>query len=208
MKKILSITLFAVAMVIAMPANAQLKFGLKGGLNINKVSFSQSDLKSDNQTGFFVCPTVQFTTPLGIAVDGSVLYDQRNVKMELGGAEETKHLNYIDIPINVRYNIGLGSLAGIYIATGPQFSFNLDGKKYSLSDLGETSRQYEMKKSELGWNIGAGVRLAGHLEVGYNYCFPLGNSSEFRDDSTVGQAKKVFKSFKNQTHQVSLAYIF
>ena len=73
MKKILSITLFAVAMVIAMPANARLKFGLKGGLNINKVSFSQSDLKSDNQTGFFVGPTVQFTTPLGIAVDGSVL---------------------------------------------------------------------------------------------------------------------------------------
>ncbi|MBR3455583.1 MAG: porin family protein [Bacteroidaceae bacterium] len=208
MKKILSITLFAVAMVVAMPANAQLKFGLKGGLNINKVSFSQSDIKSDNQTGFFVGPTAQFTTPVGIAVDGSVLFDQRNLKMEEGGAEMTKHLNYIDIPINVRYQVGLGSLAGVYFATGPQFSFNLDGKTYDLKDLGETSRQYELKKSEFGWNLGAGVRLLGHLEIGYNYCFPLGKTSEIKDGGAVSTGKKVFKSFKNQTHQVSVAYIF
>jgi hypothetical protein len=208
MKKILSITLFAVAMVVAMPANAQLKFGLKGGLNINKVSFSQSDIKSDNRTGFFVGPTAQFTTPLGIAVDGSVLFDQRNLKMEEGGAEMTKHLNYIDIPINVRYQVGLGSLAGVYFATGPQFSFNLDGKTYDLKDLGETTRQYELKKSEFGWNLGAGVRLLGHLEIGYNYCFPLGETSEIKDGSAVSTGKKVFKSFKNQTHQVSLTYIF
>lgn len=208
MKKILSITLFAVAMIVAMPANAQLKFGIKGGLNINKVSFSQSDIKADNQTGFFVGPTVQFTTPLGIAVDGSVFYDQKNTKFENNGQEEKKHLNYIDIPINIRYNIGLGSLAGVYIATGPQFSFNLDGKTYSFKNIDATANQYELKKSELGWNIGAGVRLAGHLEIGYNYCFPLGKSSEFREASTGTQAKRVFKSFKNQTHQVSLAYIF
>lgn len=208
MKKILSITMFAVAMIVAMPANAQLKFGLKGGLNINKVSLSKSDLKSDNQCGFFVGPTVQFTTPLGIAVDGSVFFDQRNMKIEDSGKEDTKHLNYIDIPINVRYNIGLGSLAGIYIATGPQFSFNLDGKTYSLKDIDNTATQYELKKSEFGWNLGAGVRLLGHLEVGYNYCFPLGKTSEIKDDSALGVGKKVFKSFKNQTHQVSLAYIF
>ena len=208
MKKILSITLFAVAMVVAMPANAQLKFGLKGGLNINKVSFSQSDIKSDNRTGFFVGPTAQFTTPVGIAVDGSVLFDQRNLKMEEGGAEMTKHLNYIDIPINVRYQVGLGSLAGVYFATGPQFSFNLDGKTYDLKDLGETSRQYELKKSEFGWNLGAGVRLLGHLEIGYNYCFPLGKTSEIKDGGAVSTGKTVFKSFKNQTHQVSVAYIF
>ena len=208
MKKFLSITLFAVAMVIAMPANAQLKFGLKGGLNINKVSFSQSDIKSDNQCGFFVGPTVQFASPLGIAVDGSVFFDQRNVKMEEGGTEMTKHLNYIDIPINVRYNIGLGSLAGVYIATGPQFSFNLDGKTFNLKDMGETTNQYELKKSEFGWNLGAGVRLLGHLEVGYNYCFPLGKTSEAKSDNAIQTTKKVFKSFKNQTHQVSVAYIF
>ena len=208
MKKILSVTLLAVAMVIAMPANAQLKFGLKGGLNINKVSFSQSDIKSDNQTGFFVGPTVQFASPLGIAVDGSVLYDQRNVKMEEGGSEMTKHLNYIDIPINIRYNVGIGSLAGVYFATGPQFSFNLDGKTFNLKDLGETSNQYELKKSEFGWNLGAGVRLLGHLEVGYNYCFPLGKTSEAKSDNAIQTTKKVFKSFKNQTHQVSVAYIF
>ena len=204
MKKILSITLFAVAMVIAMPANAQLKFGLKGGLNINKVSFSENDIKSDNQCGFFVGPTAQLTTPLGIAGDISLFYDQKNA--ELG--DKTEHLNYIDIPINIRYNIGLGSLAGVYIATGPQFSFNLDGKTFSAKDIEGFTNQYELKKSEFGWNVGAGVRLLGHVEIGYNYCFPIGKTSEIKDGSALSTTKKVFKSFKNQTHQVSLAYIF
>ena len=78
MKKFLSITMFAVAMVLAMPASAQkIHFGLKGGLNINKVSFSENDIKSDNQTGFFVGPTVQVTSLIGLAADASVLFDQK-----------------------------------------------------------------------------------------------------------------------------------
>lgn len=209
MKKILSITCFIVAMLLSIPANAQLKFGVKGGLDINKVSFSQSDFQSDNRYGFFIGPTVQLTTPVGLAVDASLLFNQRKSSfINTQGVDEVKKMNYINIPINLRYQIGLGSLAGIYLATGPQFSFNLDDKYFSLANLSQTAAQYKLNKSEFGWNVGGGVRILRHLEVGYNYCFPIGKTSELETNSPLATGAKVFKSFKNKTHQVSVAYIF
>lgn len=51
MKKIISVLMVAVCLMMAAPAQAQLHFGVKGGLNLSKVSFSKSDLKGDNKTG-------------------------------------------------------------------------------------------------------------------------------------------------------------
>lgn len=38
--------------MMAAPAQAQLHFGVKGGLNISKLSFSKDAFKGDNKTGF------------------------------------------------------------------------------------------------------------------------------------------------------------
>ena len=45
MKKIISVLMVAVCLMMAAPAQAQLHFGVKGGLNISKLSFSK-DRKS------------------------------------------------------------------------------------------------------------------------------------------------------------------
>ena len=54
MKKMISALLVAICLVMAMPAQAQLKFGVKGGLNLAKADFNKSDVKTDNFTGFFI----------------------------------------------------------------------------------------------------------------------------------------------------------
>lgn len=210
MKKFLSSIIVAAAMIIALPANAQISFGLRGGLNINKVSFDgKKDIKSDNQAGFFVGPVAEVKVPLaGLSADIGVLYDQKKVKLEAGADKETKTLNYIDVPVNVKYTFGIGRLGGIYIATGPQFAFNLDGKQFDIGDISGTANQYELKKSEFSWNLGGGVSLLGHLRVGYNYNFGIGKTAELKDASAWDTSKKICKSFKNQTHQISLTYIF
>jgi hypothetical protein len=56
MKKIISVLMVAVCLMMAAPAQAQLHFGVKGGLNISKLSFSKDAFKGDNKTGFFVGP--------------------------------------------------------------------------------------------------------------------------------------------------------
>jgi hypothetical protein len=199
MKKIFGVIALAAAFLFAAPAQAQFKFGVKAGLNVSKASLDKGVLSADNRTGFFVGPMAEFTLPIiGLGVDAALLYDNKSVKVGAEGESASSTLHYIDIPINVKYTIGLGSLASVYGATGPQFSYNIGGK--SILD-----GSYALNDSDFSWNIGAGVKLLGHLQVGYNYNIALGKTAEVKDANAIDF---VGKSFKNNTHQISVAYMF
>ena len=64
MKRIVSLVAFLCAMTWSVQAQG-LKFGVKGGLNISKMSFSKDVFDSDNKTGFYVGPTIKLSLPLG-----------------------------------------------------------------------------------------------------------------------------------------------
>ena len=105
MKRIINVLLVAVCIAMAMPAQAQLKWGVKGGLNVSKVTFDSDLLKSDNMAGFFIGPMAEFTIPVvGLGVDGSLLFSQKGVKAD---SDASKQYGF-DIPVNLKYNIGLG----------------------------------------------------------------------------------------------------
>ena len=83
MKKIFALALVALGMMTANPAQAQIKFGLKGGLNITDMSMDSKVLDASNRTGFFIGPSVKFTLPVvGLGIDASALYDQREAKLK------------------------------------------------------------------------------------------------------------------------------
>lgn len=196
MKKIFSALLIAICVGMAMPAQAQLKFGVKGGLNLAKADFDKSDLKTDNFTGFFIGPMAEFTIPVvGLGVDGALLFSQRGIKVE----GESEKENGLEIPVNLKYNIGLGSMLGIYVAAGPDFYFNFAKDK----SFGENVK-LERKNAQVGINLGAGVKLIKHLQIGFNYNIPLGNSAEL---TIADGVTEVFTS-KTKMWQVSAAYIF
>ena len=185
MKKIFGALMIAICIAMAMPAQAQIHFGVKGGLNLSKASFSNvsENFKKDNFTGFFIGPMAEFNIPIvGLGVDASLLFAQRGIKVSEGNDDITVKQNGIDIPVNLKYTIGLGSLAGIYLAAGPDFYFD-----------------FEKKKAEVGINVGAGLKLLNHLQVGANYNIPLGNTADIEGTNA---------SYKTKTWQVSVAYIF
>mgnify|MGYP002624326433 CR=1 FL=1 len=194
MKRIFTLVVLAAAMAVTVQAQG-VKFGIKGGLNITKMSISEDVVKSDNQTGFYVGPTVKLSLPLGFGLDIAALYDQRSAEVELADNwfVNDKVANYytaetdnkitqksIQIPVNVRYNIGLSSLAGIYLALGPQFGFPVGDKVYNTK-VGE----YRLKDANLSINFGAGVYLLKHLEVGFTYNLAAGKSGEFENWNDV-----------------------
>ena len=111
MRKIFTLVVLVAATLVAIPAQAQIKFGLKGGLNITDMSLSSDELfETSNRAGFFIGPTVKFTLPIvGLGIDASALYDQREAKVK--GTDKKLKQQAINIPINLRYDIGLGSLA-------------------------------------------------------------------------------------------------
>ena len=188
MKKIVSVLMVAVALMMAAPAQAQLiKFGVKGGMNFSELDFEKKSWGDINESskGFFIGPMAEVTLPIiGLGIDGALLFSQR-------GKDEAKQQG-IEIPVNLKYTIGLGSMFGIYLAAGPDFFFNF--KDIDIENV-------EAKKTQVAVNLGAGLKLLRKLQVGVTYQIPMGDRFEWKDASQVFGAK-------NKTWQVSLAYIF
>lgn len=198
MKKIFTTIVLMASMLVAIPAKAGINFGIKGGYNITNFSFSEDVIAKDNQQGFFIGPSLKIGIPvLPIGFEIAALYDQRDAKLE-GEKISQKSIN---IPINVRYELGLGDMAGIYVAAGPQFGFNIGDKKFSFSNAND----YNMKDSNLSLNLGAGIRLVSHLEIGFNYNIALGKTGEFNE---VDGAKNLVGNGKANAWQISAAYYF
>ncbi len=200
MRKFFTLVVLVAATLVAIPAQAQFKFGLKGGLNITDMSFSSDVLESSNRAGFFIGPTVKFTLPIvGLGVDASALYDQREAKVK--GTDNKLKQQAINIPINLRYDIGLGSLAAVYLAAGPQFGFNIGDKHQTLI---EDVSDWKLNTSNFSVNVGAGVMLLGHLQVGANYNIVCGKTGEV----TVFDGVREVVRGRSNTWQISAAYYF
>lgn len=198
MKKILTIAVLFAALMTAVPAKAEVKFGLKGGLNLTSISLDANAISKSNQAGFFIGPTFKFTIPIvGLGFDASALYDQRKAEVDNTSVKQQS----IQIPINVRYAIGLGSTASIYFFAGPQFGFNV-GDKDIKTDVGN----WTFKSSNISANVGLGLMLLRHLQVSANYNFGLGKTGELEQD--IPGAIKSIDDGKLNAWQIGVAYFF
>ena len=213
MRKFFTAAIVAASMLFAASsAQAQVKFGLKGGLNVTDMSLNSEVFDADNQTGFFIGPTVKFTLPIvGLGIDASALYDQRDAKVKVeddGSSVESKIKNQsINIPINLRYGVGLGSTASLFLFAGPQFGFNVGDKNQSLY---KDVAQWRLKSSTFSVNVGLGAMLLSHLQISANYNIACGKTGETTVSEALGTtAQEVFsKRGRANAWQIGLAYYF
>ena len=201
MKKFFTLVVLLATMTVA--AQAQVKFGVKGGLNITSMKFDQSVVDKSNQAGFFIGPTVKFTLPVvGLGIDASALYDQRSAKV----LDETLKQQSIQIPINVRYGFGLGNTASLYIFAGPQFGFAIGDK---VTELANDAADWRLKDSNLSANVGLGLMLLNHLQISANYNIALGTTGEVDVNNAVNTAwNTAIGKAKANAWQLSVAYFF
>lgn len=203
MKK--TLVIIAVACIaFAMPAQAQVKFGLKGGLNLTSLSVDGKSDGLSNKSGFFVGPTVKFTVPLvGLSFDASALYDQRDAKIK--GTDVTFKSQSIQIPLNIRYGVGLSSLVNVFAFAGPQFGFNIGDKSKVWETLvDETS--WKLKNSNISGNVGIGATVLSKLQITANYNFQISKAGDFVYEDEVG--KTTTGKMKFNSWQIGLAYFF
>ncbi len=204
MKKKFFATLLLAAFVAVGAANAQIKFGVKGGLNMSKLSVNGKVIDKSNNIGFYLGPTAKISLPLtGLGLDVSALYNQysSDVTVDVGNEQVTREnttltVKQLAIPVNVRYGVGLGSLASIYAFAGPQFAFNL------ADDI--SSIDWKWKNTYLSVNVGVGVSLLNHLQANINYNIGCGKSGETSVSSAAHQAFNA----KSNAWQVGVAYYF
>ncbi len=147
---------------VAAPAEAQFRWGIKAGLNINKVDLNagSANLKGENRAGWCAGLMTEFTVPIvNLGFDASVLYSHRSI----ADAEDYSN-DYIDIPINLKYKLGLpvvGNIITPYFFTGPDFAFLCSKKAINAA--------WENKSVDVSWNLGLGVQLVNHLQISAQY---------------------------------------
>ena len=99
------------------------------------------------------------------------------------------------------------SVGSVYLATGPQFGFGIGNTKW-------TNYKGVFKKENMvtTWNIGAGIKVLGHVEVGVGYNFAFGKTGTTTVPNINDQNGSVIEwqdvDFKTNTFQVQLTYVF
>lgn len=174
MKKFL-LTLVSV-FVVASASAFSFDWGITGGLNYTKVDVKNGDFSGlkdgKNQAGWFIGARANVGLIAGVSLNGALVYNQNKLHVEdVEGFGHTETERSFSVPVNVRYNIGLGK-TGIYVGTGPQFDFMIGNTDFSVENAEATFKRDNMATS---WNISAGIKVLGKVEIGASYNFALGS---------------------------------
>ena len=211
MKKLVVVLMMALLMISH--ANAQVRLGIKGGMNLSKLTFDKDVVSSNNRAGFFVGPIFYVDLPFlpGFGFDLAAIYDRKGTTMTAviddQKYEKKGYVQFLDVPIDINYKISFTRGFAIYGSTGPQFSFNL--KQDDFKTIVDQRANYKIKDSNFSLNVGFGMEIIRHFRLGYNYNIALGDWAEVKEDltETVYQGLKNDK-MKGSSHQVYLVYIF
>lgn len=185
-------------------ANAEFRFGVKAGLNVNKLHLSDmaANVKSDNQCGVTAGLMTEFTVPIiGIGFDLSLMYTHMNNDIEEGVNQGCVGKNFLEIPLNLKYKFTLPVVSSILkpmVYTGPTMALKLDKS---------TFRDLQTKTVQMGWNIGVGLELVKHLQISGGYTFGINNVAKkvsvLNDNVSIGNVK-----VKNNYWTVTAAWLF
>lgn len=198
----------AVAGVTA--ADAQVRFGVKAGLNVDKLSFKHLDrtLDSDNGCGFTGGVMTEIGIPLGgLAVDASFMYTHMTGTSYITVVDETgisseqalnQSKNFLEIPVNLKYKFGIPAINYMltpYLLTGPTFAFK----------MGDGDSLMRTKDVQYSWNFGVGFEVLKHLQVQAAYSLGINNILK-----TTGMAHNPAEDvkLKNNYWTITAAYLF
>jgi hypothetical protein len=174
-----------ILMMLAVSTNAQVRFGVKGGLNVASVRFDDDFLSAENLTGFQIGPTIEALLPyVGVGIEASILYSQKG--LYLRNEMRTVSTDYIDVPVSFKWKFGIPIIKG-YLSTGPYIAFRVDGETPSIQT------QIKSKTFAAGLNFGAGLEVLNSIQVGFNYGLGLTNdySASKLGDMTNGKSNLI-----------------
>ena len=197
--KTLKHTLLLVALLAALslPATAQVKLGLRGGLTVGELRFDRDIINSDNRVGYTGGLLLDVNIPvIGVGVEASVMYTHRNHRLTDDNQIYTRH--YIDIPVYARYRLALPAVKHIVapiVFTGPTFSVLF--KEDESSTISNS-------KTFLSWDVGGGVDLFRHLRVTASYSIGISKAMSYIDREYTGAQVHG----KDRCWTLSAAYLF
>ncbi len=206
------LSLLLTALLTSQPVTAQedqfkVSFGVQGGLDLTEMNFTGGMLNPNNRAGFFVGPSLKFKMPIvGLGLDLSVLYDQRN----LGVAGENIHQRSILLPLNMRCGVDFFGAFRVFLSAGPQVTFNIGDDTFTWNETESYKNTFQMRKSTFSVNLGGGV-CVGPIEAAIYYNINCGRTGDVTWDYVKSQLEQqTLRSAKAETNawRIALGYYF
>jgi long-subunit fatty acid transport protein len=195
MKTTIKVFVATAAIALAIQANSQVKFGVKGGVNIATVSSNwqgvfaedEPDLKSTLGYHIGAISDISITEKFGF--QPALLLSVKGAKDEGAGYKEVTKFTYLELPLNARYNLteSFSVLAGPYLGygLGGKSTYKEDGEQEEKTDIkfgsGEidfetfdSSEEVPARALDFGINVGVGYSIS-KITVGANYGIGLSN---------------------------------
>jgi hypothetical protein len=141
MKKVFVLSIMS--LFISTLAFSQVRFGVKGGLNLANISNTNSGGVDNGKTlpSFHVGVIADFGLSEILSLQPGVYYSGKGIKTETGKSGDpvyhklTTSPQYIEVPINFVGKIPVGGNARIFIGAGPYAGFGIAGKIKSSTQL-------------------------------------------------------------------------
>lgn len=178
MKK-LTIALFILLSITltAKQAQAQVDFGIRGGVNI--ASLNDTDLDAQSNVGFMAGFYLQYPIANSpIVIQPEVLYSQKGFELDLANNTGVANFNYIEVPVLVKFNYVLDGSFTPYVAAGPYIGFLIDSSA-EFNDVTFEDDLENLKTVDFGVAVGAGFSY-NRFNLGVRYS--AGLTPVFEDD--------------------------
>jgi len=194
MKKI--ILLLSLAAISAV-AFSQTKFGVQGGLVLSNGTYDFSDpldpsgnfsFDGKAQPGASVGALMSLPIGESFALRPEMNITYKNTKFSESGAYMKFHTVYLDIPVNMVYqlkttagtvfmgggpNLGIGGWGEIKNSAGDRVDIRFDGK--TLDKLSSDDNDYHLRAIDFGVGLTGGITLSNGMFVNAGYVFGLSN---------------------------------
>ena len=183
------------ALFVVSTTSAQVRFGVKGGVNIANAKFDEGIFDPKNITGFHLGPVIEAALGQGgLGLDVAVLYSQKGFDTE----DKTIKNAYIDVPLNLKFKFGI-PVINPFFAAGPYVDFRLSGDKVWDISLRDIHQQVKTKSFGAGVNFGLGVELFNRVQACATYSLALTDNYE---------TFSLIRSYRGKTHTWCVTGIF
>jgi hypothetical protein len=162
---------------IAMPASAQVQFGVKAGMNIATLGGDDAN-GLDSRTGLVVGGLVNYRLTDMLSIQPEILYTQKGTKAsetdpDFGTFEFTLKTDYLEIPVLLKLDVPVGAPElRPTLHVGPTFAFEV-GCEVDFSGMGisgsvdcDAGDEFDedgfadRRKFDMGLGLGGGLDVA------------------------------------------------
>lgn len=164
--------------------------GIKGGYNLSSVSFDGNS-ETSQLHGFHLGIYGESFIGKNVSIQPEIIYSQQGYKIIDNGTTYTQELDYINIPLLLKFY----PVKSFFLEAGPQFGFSISHKETFDSGfvLYDTSNEFEPNNFDWGLNVGLGFKSDAGISLGARY--HLGQNDIYDNDKPKNRVWQIYLGF-------------